>query len=130
MKKNMLPPSKIQQGLGSILEYLVICENILDEYTNKKHPEETVNIIITVKNQNCPYVQLTVIMWGILGVAGATPATACQQPGDWKRKASDKGLSDLCGDSDLCRYCIEQSQVGFTVDNFLLLRREIGLKLA
>ena len=27
-------------------------------------------------------------------------------------------------------YCIEKSQVGFTVDNFLPLRREIGLKPA
>ena len=33
----MLPPSKIQQGLVSILEYVVICENILGEWIQPKN---------------------------------------------------------------------------------------------
>ena len=85
--------------------------------------------VIAVKNQNSPYVRLTVIMWGILGsgrgdVCVAPATAACQQPDDGKHQTKSfqiciKGI----------RILFLLYRVGFTVDNFLPLRREIGLKL-
>ena len=99
LRRNMLPPFKVWDWFLNIWWFVKTFFMIVPK--NTAHTEMTV-LWITVKKLNGPYVQLQLLWEEFWGVVWATSATACQQPGSWKRKASDKGLSDLREDLYLC----------------------------